>query len=226
MSIHPTAIIAAGACLGDNVTVGPYAVIGDGVMIHSNVEISPFAYLGKEPKSPGVLARAIQFNPQVIIGEGSIIGPHAVIYYDVIVGKNTLIGDGASIREQCLVGDGCVISRLVTMNYATTVGHSTKIMDNTHVTGNAFIGDRVFISALVGMANDNLVRSGYGDHVKGPTIEDDVVVGLGALLLPHVRLGRGCTVAAGAVVTRDVESYVLVAGVPARMQRRLEPEYA
>jgi acetyltransferase-like isoleucine patch superfamily enzyme len=226
MSIHPTAIISSQAVIGTHVTIGPYVVIEDGVHIGDHVEISPGAFIGKEPKSPGVLARKIEFNKHISIGSGCLIGPHAVIYYDVVIGQNTLIGDGASIREQCCIGEACVVSRAVTINYATTIGNQTKIMDNTHVTGNVTIGMRVFISAMVGMANDNLVRAGYGDHVKGPTIEDDVVVGLGALLLPSVRLGRGCTVAAGSVVTRDVEPGVLVAGVPARLVRRLEAEHA
>lgn len=48
------------------------------------------------------------------------------------------------------------------------------------------------------------------------TIEDYVFVGARALLLPGVTIGRGAVVAAGAVVTRDVEPFVIVAGVPAK----------
>jgi len=97
-------------------------------------------------------------------------------------------------------------------------------LDASHITGNATIGSDVFISVLVGTTNDNVIRAGYGDHVVGPVIEDGAIIGVGASLLPAVRVGAGATVAAGSVVTKDVEAGVLVAGVPARFVRRLKLE--
>jgi len=47
-------------------------------------------------------------------------------------------------------------------------------------------------------------------------VEDDCDIGVGAILLPGVCIGRGVQVGAGAVVTEDVEDYAVVAGVPAR----------
>jgi len=51
------------------------------------------------------------------------------------------------------------------------------------------------------------------------TVEDDVWVGGGATILKGVRLGRGCIVAAGSIVTREVSPYSIVAGVPAKVVR-------
>jgi len=53
-------------------------------------------------------------------------------------------------------------------------------------------------------------------------IEDDVVIGVGASLLPAIKIGKGATIAAGSVVTKDVEPKTLVAGAPARFVKRLE----
>jgi galactoside O-acetyltransferase len=53
----------------------------------------------------------------------------------------------------------------------------------------------------------------------GVVIEDDVWIGANAVILPGVRLGRGCVVGAGAVVTRDVRSRAVVLGVPAKVCR-------
>lgn len=239
MSIHPSAIVDAEALIGEGVVIGPFSIIGkasigrnsvihshvvinDGVEIGAGVEIFPGALVGKEPKGAGALARTPEFERLVKVGDECSVGPHSVIYYDVIVGGNTLIGDSASIREKCRVGEKCIISRCVTVNYATTIGSRTKIMDNSHITGNAVIGSNVFISTMVGTTNDNLVRNGYSDHVVGPVIEDDVVIGVGASLLPAVRIEHGATVAAGSVVTKDVAPGVLVAGVPARFVRKLD----
>ncbi|MCX7112890.1 MAG: DapH/DapD/GlmU-related protein [Proteobacteria bacterium] len=237
--IHETAIIHPDAIISNNVIIGPYAVIGkcfigeeciihphvviaDSVSLGARTEVFPGAFIGKEPKGAGALARKPEFDFHIRIGEECSIGPHAVIYYDVEIGSNTLIGDGASIREKCQIGSKCILSRYVTVNYNTKIGDRTKIMDNTHITGNAFIGSDVFISLMVGTTNDNLVRVGYANHVSGPTIEDNVVIGVGASLLPAIKIGKGATVAAGSVVTKDVAPNTLVAGVPARFVRHFE----
>ncbi len=239
--IHSNSVVHPGAVIGSKVRIGPFSVVGDahigsgtiihpqvviadGVEIGEGVEIFPGAFIGKEPNGAGALARPISFQRSVNIGDNCSIGPNAVIYYDVEIGDATLIGDGASIREQCRIGDHCIISRCVTVNYATTIGSRTKIMDASHITGNAKIGSDVFISVLVGTTNDNVIKAGYGDHVVGPIIEDGAIIGVGASLLPAVRIGAGATVAAGSVVTKDVEVGVLVAGVPARFVRRLVAE--
>lgn len=239
MTVHETAIVSSKAIIHHTVSIGPYSVIGevvlgegcvvhshvviaDGAVIGDRVEIFPGALVGKEPKGAGAIARQPIFERQVEIGSDCSIGPHAIIYYDVKIGSSTLIGDGASIREQCKVGSGCIISRYVTINYNTTVGDRTKIMDGTHITGNAVLGNDVFVSLLVGTANDNFVRAGYGEHVRGPSIGDRVVVGAGAMLMPGIVIGEGATIAAGSVVAKDVEAGTLVAGSPSRLVRRLE----
>jgi acetyltransferase-like isoleucine patch superfamily enzyme len=148
-----------------------------------------------------------------------------VIFYDVIIGQNTLLGDGASIREQVRIGHHCLIGRYVTVNYNTTIGDHTRIMDLTHITGNCRIGSNVFISVLVSSANDNVVisRRYEEERIAGPQVEDGATIGAGACLLPGVHIGKGAFVGAGAVVTRDVQAYDVVMGVPARVVRRLQP---
>lgn len=222
VSIGHGVFIGDDVIIGDNVIIHPNVVIYSGVTIGSGTEIFPGVFLGKEPKGAGAIARSPVFTKQISIGVNCSIGPNAVIFYDVTVGNNTLFGDGASIREKCRIGSYCIISRYVTVNYETTIGDRTKIMDNTHITGKTTIGNDVFISIMVGTTNDNVVRSAYEEErIVGPQIEDYVVVGVGASFLPAVRIGTGATVAAGAVVTRDVEANTLVAGVPAKFVRHL-----
>lgn len=216
--IDDFAIVRAGARIGSNCRIHPFVIIESGVEIGDGVEVFPGAFLGKEPKGAGATARAISFERSVRIGSGCSIGPHAVIFFDVHIGDNTLLGDGASVREGCRIGSRCIISRYVTINYATTIGDRVKIMDLTHITGNMVVEDGVFISTMVGSANDNAIgRAGYEDgRVVGPFVSKDAVVGAGATLLPSVRVGVAATVAAGAVVSRDVPDGGVVAGVPAR----------
>ncbi len=187
------------------------------------MEIFPGSYIGKKPCGAGATARPTEHQSRVIIGENCAIGPNAVIFYDVEIGNNTLIGDGASLREQVRVGHHCIISRYVTVNYNSTIGNRTKIMDLTHITGNCRIGDDVFISVLVSTANDNVLvtREYKAEAILGPTIADKASIGLGASLLPAVFIGEGAMVGAGSVVTRDVPPYRLAIGTPARSVRDL-----
>jgi acetyltransferase-like isoleucine patch superfamily enzyme len=215
--VSPHASVDSSAVIGDGCVIHPFAVVAAGVQLGDDVEVFPGAFVGKEPKGAGATARQPTFERFVKIGNGSSIGPGAVIYYDVEVGANTLIGDSASVREQCRIGSGCIISRCVTLNYHCVVGDRTKVMDGTHLTGNMIVGNDVFISINVSTVNDNAMgRSSYAEHVVGPRIADHAVIGAGAILLPGVSIGDGATVAAGAVVTKDVAPRAKVMGVPAR----------
>ncbi len=217
------AVIRDGASIGNNVTIHPHVVIESGVEVGDGVEIFSGAVLGKEPKGAGALARQPVFERFVRIGNHSSIGPHAVIYYDVSIGDHTLIGDGASIREQCVIGSRVVIGRMVTINYDVKIGNFVKIMDHSWMAGNMIIGNNVFISGGVLTSNDNEIgKNGYHETVIGPCIEDGVTIGLGAKLLPNLTIGKGAMVGAGAVVTRDVAPATLVLGIPARFVRNLE----
>lgn len=224
VEIAEFAVVRSGVRIGRGVRIHPHVVIESGVVIDDEVEIFPGAHLGKEPKGAGATARPMDFERHVHIGRGSSIGPHAVIFYDVEVGAETLIGDGASIREQCRIGSRCIISRYVTINYNSTIGDHTRIMDLTHITGNCHVGSDVFISVLVSTTNDNEMVSRTYSEAKniGPHIGDRVSIGASASLLPGVRIGEGALVGAGSVVTKDVDPNTLVVGVPAKFVRKLD----
>jgi len=218
--IAKTAVIHDNVTIGENVVIKDFVVIYPGVRIGDNVEIMEGAVVGRIPKGAKAIARKVMDEyKEVLIGKGSVISPHVVIYTDVKIGKGTLIGDGASIREQCVIGDECIISRFVSVNYNTRIGNNTKIMDNTHITGNMSIGNNVFISVLVATTNDNNIGSkGYDDsRVYGATIEDSVLIGAAANILPGVKIGKGSIVGASALITKDVPPGKVVMGVPGKV---------
>ena len=224
VTIMEFAVIRKNVSIGNRVVIHPNVVIEEGVVIADGTEIFPGSYLGKIPKGVGATSRPIVYEPRLTIGAECSVGPHAVIYYDVDISHNTLIGDGVSIREGCRIGSYSIIGRHVTLNYNVVVGDYVKIMDHSWLAGNMIVGNEVFISGGVLTANDNDIgKQGYSDeHVVGPHIKDAARIGVGAMILPQVTIGEHAVVAAGGVVTKDVAPYDLVMGIPARFVRKLE----
>jgi acetyltransferase-like isoleucine patch superfamily enzyme len=94
--------------------------------------------------------------------------------------------------------------------------------------GGITIGNRVYTSPMVQILAvnhrfDEVARPfvDQGITAQGILIEDDVWIGAGAIITDGVRVGCGSVVAAGAVVTKDVASHVVVAGTPARVVREI-----
>jgi len=110
----------------------------------------------------------------------------------------------------------------ITLGKYSTVGRRSYLDGR----GGLTIGNCVSIAPDVQLLtaqhdlNDPTLRNRYGPIV----IEDYVWIGTRALVLPGVRLGKGSVVASGAVVTRDVPPFVVVAGVPAKPIKRRQPE--
>ena len=242
-SIHPTAVVETDA-IGEGVSIGEFAVvragvtIADGVTLHPHVvvendievgggtEVLPGSYLGRRPRAVGAVARDPSYEQRLVIGDGCVVGPHAIVYYDVEIAPEVLIGDGVSIRELSRVGSRVVLGRGVTLDRAVAIGEGTRVMDKSHLTGGMTIGEDVFISTLVVSTNDSTFGRDYVEQsVKAPSIEAGAMIGGGASLLPGVRVGRNATVGSGAVVTADVEPGTTVMGVPARpVTRKSAPQ--
>jgi acetyltransferase-like isoleucine patch superfamily enzyme len=217
-SIGEFAVIRAGASIGDDVTIHPHVVVEPGIEIGAGTEILPGAYLGRRPRAVGAIVREPTYRETVRIGAGCSIGVHAIVYYDVEIGEDTLVGDAADIREETKIGRGCVIGRYVAIDRDVQIGDGTKINFACSLVSKARLGRDVFIAPHLTTTNDNaLGRRGWSDELTaGPTIEDEAMIGGDATLLPGVTIGRAAVVGAGSVVTRDVKPGVTVVGVPAR----------
>jgi len=108
-----------------------------------------------------------------------------------------------------------------------SIGKHCQINENVFIQG-ASIGDYVMIAADVKIINLKhhfsskdipMIKQGRDKHVN-PVIEDDVWIGRGAIILPGVKISKGCIIGAGAVVTKDTEEYSVYGGVPAMFIRK------
>lgn len=93
--------------------------------------------------------------------------------------------------------------------------------------GSIFIGENVSISqeTMILTADHNLDEPGFSGREFEVRIEDYAWIGSRALIMPGITIGYGAVVAAGAVVTKNVEAYAVVAGVPAKVIRMRPPDF-
>jgi len=208
--------------IGNNVTVYPNVIIGDGCTIFDG------AVIGRLPMATRSLTRHIRKDyAPLTLGEGSIIGANSVLYTGIQLGREVLIGDLATIREECNFGDFSVIGRNVLIMYETTIGSRSRVIDGAILTGNMAIEEDVFIGPGVNTINDDAVylkRFGLAAFkVQGPTIRRFALIGTGATLASGIEIGIGAIVAPHAMVTHDVAAWTIVAGVPAKYVKDVDP---
>ena len=126
----------------------------------------------------------------------------------------------------CEIGDGTQIGPFVEIQAGVSVGARCKISTHAFICAGVTINDEVFVGHGVLFTNDFWPRatkgagalSGANDWIMELTlVARQASIGSNATILFGITLGEGSMVAAGAVVTRDVPPWALVAGVPARI---------
>src|SRR5438105_6712584 len=194
----------------------PEPLIYRTVRLGEGVELSPGVIVGLPPRRvrPGELA--------TVVGPGSTLRSHTVVYAGVTAGARLNTGHGALIRENNQLGDDCSVGTHAALEPGNRIGDRTRVHSHSfleHVT----LGRRVFIGPGVVFTDDpHPMCPRYEECVLGATVEDDVSIGGGAVILPGVRIGAGSLVGAGSVVTRDVEPGSVVAGNPARRVKAVD----
>jgi acetyltransferase-like isoleucine patch superfamily enzyme len=147
------------------------------------------------------------------------------------VAESATIGDGSSVwhlaqvREDATLGEGCVIGRGAYIGTGVSLGDHCKVQNYALVYEPAKLADGVFVGPAAVLTNDTYPRAINPDgslksasdwEAVGVTIERGAAIGARAVCVAPVTIGAWATVAAGAVVTKDVPEFALVAGVPAR----------
>ena len=220
-------VIREDVCIGDEVKIGNCVTIYPGTVIGNRVVIGDNVVLGKQPQPAKTsTVKYAQPLPPLRINDGVIIGSSVVLYAGASIGSDVMIGDLASIREECSIGAGAVVGRGVAIENKVRVGSLSKLQTNAYITAYTTIKDRVFIAPCVITTNDNKMgrtKARFAQK-KGAVIGKGARVGAGALLLPGVEVADETFVAAGSLVTRDTPCGQLVMGHPAQPIRIVAAE--
>lgn len=127
------------------------------------------------------------------------------------------IEPGAIIRDRVAIGKNAVIMMGAIINIGAEIGDDTMIDMGTVLGGRAIVGKHCHIGA--GSVLAGVIEPA---SAKPVVIEDNVVMGANAVVIEGVHVGEGAVIAAGAVVTKDVAPHTMVAGVPARVIKKVD----
>jgi UDP-3-O-[3-hydroxymyristoyl] glucosamine N-acyltransferase len=215
IGIHPTAVIAASASVGDNASIGPYAVIGERVVIgnnaviHSHVTIYEGVRIGDNflAHSHVTLREFCEIGDRVIVQNGTVIGSDGYgfaqkkdgAHYKIVQSGKVVIEDDVEIQansciDRAAVGEtriqrGSKIDNLVQVGHAVKIGENAILCAQVGIAGSTTIGNNCVFAGQVGLVN-------------------------------HLNIGDNVLITAQSGVPRDVPSGQKLSGYPAMENRR------
>jgi acetyltransferase-like isoleucine patch superfamily enzyme len=156
------------------------------------------------------------------------IAPGADVDERAEIGDGSAIWHLAQVREGARLGANCIVGRGAYIGTGVVMGDNCKVQNYALVYEPASLEDGVFVGPAAVFTNDHFPRSVAPDgtlkrgddwEAVGVTVREGASIGARAVCVAPVTIGRWAMVAAGAVVTKDVADFALVAGVPARRIR-------
>lgn len=145
-------------------------------------------------------------HPSAIVDEGAVLGPGTKVWHFCHVMSGAKIGARCSFGQNCFVG-----SRV-------TIGDNARVQNNVSIYDLVTLEDDVFLGPSMVFTNVLTPRAAFPrkDGYAPTLVRKGATIGANATVICGNEIGEAAMVAAGAVVTKDVLPFSLVAGVPAR----------
>jgi len=136
------------------------------------------------------------------------------------IGEGTKIWHGSQVLEGAEIGKNCTIGHNCLIGKNVKIGNNVKIQSNTDVWTKVTLEDYVFVGPSAVFTNDLTPRAKYPkpeEEWKETLVKEGATIGANATIVCGNTIGKWAFVGAGAVVTKDVPDYAIVAGVPAKI---------
>lgn len=153
--------------------------------------------------------RKVRLTGQITLGDNVYIQD-----YSKIRGKHIEIDDNVFIHENVFIRSAVRIK----IGENTTVNRNTCILDSVIIGKDCSIAPNcVIVGSNHNFRDTSKNIKSQGSDIQGIIIEDDVWIAANVTVLDGVTIGKGSVIAAGAVITKSVEPYSIVGGVPAKI---------
>jgi UDP-3-O-[3-hydroxymyristoyl] glucosamine N-acyltransferase len=199
--VSPDAVVAPGAVLGRDVSIGPLAVVGAGCRLEEGVVLMPGVVLGEHV----TIGAGTVLHPRVVVYPGCVIGARVLIHAGAVIGSDGFgfgeeeggrakipqvgivrigddveIGAGTTIDRatfgETVIGRGCRLDNLVQVGHNVVIGEGSVIVAQSGIAGSTRLGRSVIMAG----------QSGAAGHLK---LGDGAIVGAKSALLADLAPG-------------------------------------
>lgn len=146
---------------------------------------------------------------------------HESSYIDdnVIIGEGTRIWHFCHIQKGAVIGKNCSLGQNVNVSSNVKIGNNVKVQNNVSIYEGVELCDYVFCGPSMVFTNDLTPRCKYpkgSEGYKKTLVKEGASIGANATIVCGNTIGRYAMIAAGAVVTKSVQDFALIAGIPAK----------
>lgn len=147
------------------------------------------------------------------------VHPRAEVSNQAKIGSGTKIWHHAQIRENAEIGRNCNIGKGVYIDFGVKIGNNCKIQNYVSIYHGVTVEDDVFIGPSVTFTNDLYPRAFIWseEKVSKTIVKRGASIGANSTIICGITIGKFAMIGAGSVVTKDVPSYALVYGNPAKI---------
>ena len=152
------------------------------------------------------------------IHKDALVHESSYVDENVTIGSGTKVWHFSHILSNCHIGEDCSLGQNVVVGPNVSIGNRVKIQNNVSVYEGVTLEDGVFCGPSCVFTNVNNPRSEIvrKDEYRKTVVRQGASIGANATIICGHDLGEYCFIAAGAVVTKEVPAYALMAGTPAR----------